>query len=165
MFRIFEEADLTAIQDIHTKNHRDNGGLLVAPLYNDGCYYVIENQNRVIAYANILQELPERAILHTDWYIDPQMMPQGIYIRQIAVDKRFHGYGVGTAIYQELHTLFPDKDFYAHVRDTNQQSLHFHLKNGFLRIGEFYTNDFYGVQDYKAYLVSRIQNSKGLGDS
>lgn len=165
MLRIFKETDLTAIQDIHAKNHRDSGGLLVGPFYSDGNYYVIENQNRVSAYVNILSELPERVILHTDWYVNQKMKPQGIYIRQTAVDKRLHGYGLGTVIYQELFKLFPDKDFYAHVRDTNHQSLHFHLKNGFLRIGEFHTNDFYGVQDYKAYLVGRNQSTKGLGDS
>lgn len=165
MFRRFEETDLTAIRNVHTKNHRENGGLLVGPFYNDGDYYIIENQNQIIAYVNLLSELPERVILHTDWYIDPQRLPQGIYIRQVAVDRHWQRHGVGTAIYQELYKLFRDKDFYAHVRNTNQQFLHFHLKNSFLQIGAFHAADFYGLPDYKAYLMCRIHNTRRPGDA
>lgn len=161
MFKKFEGKDLTAIRNVHTKNHREKGGLLVGPFYNDGDYYVIENQDQVIAYVNILPELPERVILHTDWYLGPWGLPQGIYIRQVAATRHWQRHGVGTALYQELQKLFPGRDFYAHVRDTNQQSLHFHLKNGFLQIGEFHAGDFYGIPDYKAYLVCRIQSTKG----
>lgn len=156
MFRPYKKLDMPLIQAIHDQNHKDNGGLLVGPFYHfDNDYYVLEEQNKVIAYVNILQELPERVTLQTDWDIPQQIELQGIYIRQVATDISWQGRGAGTMLYQELFRLFPGKDFYAHVRDSNRQSMHFHQKNAFANVGQFCADEFYGISNYKAFLMCR----------
>jgi len=157
IFRPYTKADFLSIQTIHAQNHRNYGGLLVGSLYPDN-YYVLEKHNKIIAYANILLELPDRVIRQSEWDIPKKAKPQGIYIRQTAVDVSLQGQGIGTMLYQELFGLFPDKDYFSHVRDTNQQSLHFHEKNGFVRIGLFETDDFFGINHYRAFLMGRILN-------
>lgn len=156
MFRQATKTDILSIQAIHAQNHRNNGGLLVGSFHQDNNYYVLEKHNKIIAYANILPELPDRVILQTEWDSPSKIKPQGIYIRQTAVDASLHGQGIGTALYQELFRIFPDQDCYSHVRDTNQQSLYFHEKNGFSRIGLFKSDNFYGVNHYRAFLMGRI---------
>jgi len=144
------------IQAIHDQNYKDNGGLLASPFYHsDNGYYVLEEQNKVIAYVNIMKELPERVTLQTDWDTPQQIELQGIYIRQVATDISWQGRGAGTMLYQGLFRLFPGKDFYAHVRDSNQQSMHFHQKNAFAHVGQFCADEFYGISNYKAFLMCR----------
>lgn len=151
--RKYTEQDLPAIQEIHQANHRHQGGMLCSTLHTDPGYYVMEDQGKVIAYADIAEGLPDRM---TDTNLTFPLCAankNSVHIRQIAVLPDYQGQGVGSKLYYFLFFQLPCRDYYAYVRDSNINSLHFHKKVGFYRVGEYCTPDFHSAQNYRAYLL------------
>lgn len=127
--------------------------MLFSPLYPGSGYYVMEDRGQVIAFANIVEGLPDRIEDTNLAFPLYAASKRSIHIKQIAVSPQHQGQGVGTRLYHNLFYLFPGLDFYTYVRDSNIASLHFHLANRFYRVGVYHSPDFYGVHNYTAYLL------------
>lgn len=79
-----------------------------------------------------------------------------IYIEQVALLPKLQNRQLGRKLYKEIlkyaYTLPDLTAIYAHAAVDNKQSLKFHCKQGFIPIGDFRQNDFFGYKNYHSIL-------------
>lgn len=155
-FRRSDQND-TGISMIYKENHISFGGRLVSELeYPDTITYVAEIENKVMAYINIMEHLPDRITEKTRFGDRGYCFPdKALYIRQVAVHKAYQNKGIGKKCYQELHKLYPDMPFYAFVDIRNTHSLKFHIRNGFFPVGIYEVAQFWETPNYTAFLLEK----------
>lgn len=79
---------------------------------------------------------------------------KGVYINQVAIQKKNQNNGYGRYFYNYL--LEKEKcNIYAHVCIDNTQSMKFHCKNEFIPIKVDIDENFYGVKNYTSLLMVR----------
>ena len=152
IFRKYAEPDLPAMKEINHKNHIDQGGALFGKLYNDKNYFVVEKDGAVIAYVNVLEELPDR--VRTSTIFEP-LPESGIYIKQVAVADICQKQGVGSFLYKQLFGIYKDQHIFSHVFTQNWPSTLFHFRSGFKIAGMFSAKGYFGVENYVAFLMGR----------
>lgn len=83
----------------------------------------------------------------------------GYYIEQVCILPEYQNKQFGVKMYNLLkekvamdYPFCKNHNIYAHVATDNRQSMKFHCKQGFIPIGDFYCDDFYGYQDYHSIL-------------
>ena len=157
-FRKYIRTDLPAMQSINDQNHTDRGGALFGRLdETDTNYYVALKGGELVAYANVLEELPDK--VWNSSYFSP-VSPDGVYIKQIAVAPDCQNQGVGSFLYEELSREYGDRSIYAHVYAVNENSSMFHFKSGFRPVGLFSAENYFGKWRYLAFLFERKSAAK-----
>jgi len=152
IFRPFTPDDFPVMKEINFSNHIDQGGALFGALHDDPNYFVVEQDKHVIAYVNVLEELPDKVRMSR--CADP-IHPGGIYVKQVAVSRSHQGSGTGSFLYQKIFERYPSVPIYAHIHASNRTSALFHLKNGFAPCGLFYAKKHYGQEHYLCFLFVR----------
>ena len=152
IFRPFTHDDIPVMKEINFSNHIDQGGALFGALYDDPNYFVVEHDKHVIAYVNVLEELPDKVRMSR--CADP-IHSNGICIKQVAVSRSHQGIGAGSFLYKKIFERYPNAPIYAHIHASNRTSALFHLKNGFAPCGVFYSKKHYGQEHYLCFLFVR----------
>jgi len=168
-FRLATSKDTSNILKIYKENHISSGGQLVSEFScHLGLTYVAEVDHKIIAYINVMEQLPERITTETKMMNQSYCFPQkALYIRQTAVGKAYQSKGVGKESYKALQKLYPNTPLYAFVHLANVQSMNFHVRNDFLPIGVFAVPKFYETHNYTAFLLTNqntdftIERSQG----
>ena len=154
-FRKAINSDIPKLKEIFYQNYYKNGGHLASELSMpkenniENCYVALE-KNEPIGYAQIYLTVPKEDIHKKYEELD---LNNVIYMNQVAVDKAYQNKGVGTYLYEKIKEHFDGARLSAHVRNINPQSMTFHKKNGFVIVGEYYNDDFYGIKDYMSYFM------------
>jgi ribosomal protein S18 acetylase RimI-like enzyme len=75
------------------------------------------------------------------------------YLDQIGVDLEYHGKGVATALSNALENAFPDQPILSAVMQKpiyNERSHAFFVKDGFIRIGRFFSPHLKGIDNVES---------------
>lgn len=98
-----------------------------------------------------------------DRLYNPAYIPVGYYIEQVYVLPEYQNRGFGTDMYNYLRAIVASDfvssgkeiavNLYTHVAVNNKQSLKFHCKQGFIPIGDYFCDDFYGCKNYHSVLM------------
>lgn len=122
----------------------------------------IKNNNKTIGYA-LINTHNKHILSESDKLYNKNYITNGIYIEQVAILPEYENQGLGVNLYSELFKYLKNKyseystlNIYSHVATENKQSLKFHCKQGFIPIGDFKCDNFYGYENYHSLLLELI---------
>ncbi len=177
VFRGARPDDADGIAEIHNENvlvpeaAAEKSGFLLEPVRADDVrrriengfaeYFVVtEADGEVAGYAELAPRIPPELLPHMTW-TDPahEEAVQGNGIRLIecvAVRRRMAGRRLGQYLYGKLFERYPNSAFCAFVARhpfSNQRSLRFHRKAGFVCAAHFESDKYKGYDDYRSDLL------------
>ena len=118
-----------------------------------------ETTQEIIGYTLINHYTTKSLLTKNDVLYNPDnIINEGVYIEQVAILPEYQNKQFGIMMYNKLYEIIPENiNVYAHVAVNNKQSLKFHCKQGFIPIGDYYCDDFYGYKNYHSILLEKIK--------
>lgn len=138
-----------ACENIFQENHGEQGFLFhKEALQCCDEIIVLKQADEVLGYAAL--QLDSNIVTCYDTLWVPKVL-YGIYLDQVALKKKYQGMGLANMLYEYIK-VNADK-LYAHVSIENEPSMKFHVKQGFVPIGDFICDNFYGYLNYRSILL------------
>lgn len=169
------------ICNVFAKSNSEKGYPLVNPKellkHCNSCIlaYDLSEKKKLVGYAIIKYcfKNNQSIVGPNDKLYNSANNPKGMYIEQICVLPEHQGEKIGSYIYKVVKFEFDsvknrilshteefqkakvemNNNIYAHIDVNNRQSLIFHRKQGFIPIGDYICDNFYGKENYHSLLM------------
>ena len=156
IIRLRTEKDQAQLEKVNTENLFTNGSMLKSTeaIKKSDCVVVAELDGEIVSYIALTYGNTAMTQYDKLWKKKPEDI-EGVYIEQIATLKDFQGKGIGSQLidYVKQNCMRGYKNLFSHVGVINEGSFKLHGKKGFIPIGDFICDDFYGVKNYRSLLL------------
>ena len=133
----------------------DGKGILsLNSIENSDDVFAVVNNDSIISYLAVSRN--RASGLAGSNLIEKEKMNNYVYVEQIVVDSDYQNKKIGTLLFNFMLDYYDIYDYvYLNVSLKNEKALSFYQKHGYKDCQLFTSNDFYGIKDYKSYLMKK----------
>lgn len=98
---------------------------------------VADDAGQLVGFCIVLAPGADYGSVNYRWF--SERYDDFVYLDRVAVDQRWRGQGVGTALYAEVERRCADRTWFTlevNLRPRNDVSLAFHAQHGFVEVGQ-----------------------------
>jgi len=133
-----------------------------------GNFHIIKRKRlhtEILGFVEVSDNLDGEILEKLDWidFMEEERFAQKKkkYIDKIVIKKELRGKKIGSMLYDFLFEKYKDLLLYAFViikPYSNEASMNFHLKKGFVKSAIYSVDEFCGLKNYKSILMIKTKN-------